>query len=170
MVNISNPSESPLDHGTSRSRSTNSIPEDQLNTLVRQQRISAELPITPAAKLFEEGFSGEPSTLNEFIVNDESTRSLINPNQENILIKYILTKITGNVRRTLNIHPTDEIKWEDVKEKLETHFAVQRPFMYNTTQLCQVKQKPNESITQWGARVEQLIQSTLDSTNRFTNS
>lgn len=144
--------------------------EDQLNTLLRQQRISAELSITAAAKLFEKGFSGEPSTLNEFIDNVESARSLISPNQENILIKYILAKITGNARRTLNIHPTDDTKWTDIKEKLETHFAVQRTFMYYTTQLCQVKQKPNESITQWGARVEQIIQFTLDSTNRFTNS
>lgn len=144
--------------------------KDQITTLLRQQRIASELSVTSASKLFEKGFSGQPSTLTVFLDNVESARSIIDPDQEPILVKNILAKITGDARRTLNIHAHPETTWVDIKEKLETHYAVQRTFMYYTTQLCQVKQKPMETITQWGARVEQLIQATLDSTSRFMNS
>lgn len=142
--------------------------EEQIATLLRQRQVTNEFSITAAAKLFEKGFSGEPSTLTEFIDNVEAAESLVHVDQKPILVKYILAKITGNAKRTLNIRPSTITCWAEIKEKLETHFSVQRTFAYYTTQLCQVKQKPNESITQWGARVEQLIQATIDSTARFT--
>ncbi|KAJ4435279.1 hypothetical protein ANN_23857, partial [Periplaneta americana] len=69
--------------------------EEQIATLLRQRQVTNEFSITAAAKLFEKGFSGEPSTLSEFIDNVEAAESLVHVDQKPILVKYILAKITG---------------------------------------------------------------------------
>ena len=84
------------------------------------------------------------------------------------LLKYVLSKISREAKRTLNVRDAALLTWGEVRQKLETHYAVQRTFTYYCTQLCQVKQKPNESVTQWGTKVEQLTADAVESTCKFT--
>ena len=59
--------------------------------------------VSEIAKLFSTGFDGsKPSDLKSFIDNVENAYSLVTGPQENLLIKYVLSKITGDAKRLLN--------------------------------------------------------------------
>lgn len=142
--------------------------ENQIQTLLRANTHQNSLSITAAAKLFEKGFSGEPKELNDFIDNVESAYALVDEELHPTLLKYVLSKIVGDAKRTLNIRDSANLTWQYVREKLETHYSVQRTFEFYTTQLCNIKQRPNENVTQWGTRMEQLISNVITSMNKFT--
>mgnify|MGYP000533578037 CR=1 FL=1 len=143
--------------------------ETQLATLMRNQTGTYSLSVTTASKLFERGFSGDPKELKDFIDNVEAAYSITDESLHPILIKYVLAKITGEAKRTLDLQADAAIRWEDIREKLETHYSVKRTFAFYCTQLCMGKQKTNETVTQWGTRVEQLVSNAIESTEKFTD-
>jgi len=87
-----------------------------------QFQLRPRTSVSQASKLFSSGFDGtRPKELREFIDNVDNAYSLVTESQEKELIKYVLSKITGDAKRLLNVSdiPIEDITWNLVRQKLE---------------------------------------------------
>jgi Retrotransposon gag protein. len=125
------------------------------------QRQTMGLSIQAAIKLFQRGFSGDPKELQQFIDNVEAAHTLVSEDGHPILLKHVLASITNPAKQIIQITPNED--WQVVKEKLKAHYRVTRTLPYYMAQFSQMKQKQNETVSQWGTRVEEMISKALDS-------
>ena len=94
-------------------------------------------------------FSGNPKELRAFI--DE----VVHPRKHILLLKFIESKIVGESKDKL-LARIDRNIWEKVKAILEENYIVKRALEYYAGILFQAKQGLNESVAQWGARIDSL--------------
>lgn len=127
--------------------------------------------VATAVKLLETKFDGNPKDLQEFIDNVENAYSIISPADHPTFLKFVLAKITGDAKLTLNFKemPAEAAAWENVKEKLEMHYAVHRTLDYYANKLFTSKQTHSENVTQWGSRVEKMTSDLIRSSSKVMN-
>ena len=124
--------------------------------------------VSTAIKLLTTKFDGNPKDLQEFIDNVENANSIVQPNQKTTLLKFVLAKITGDAKLTLNFEDLEEQTWENVREKLELTYLVHRTLDYHVNQLNISRQSGNENVSQWGTRVEKMTNDILRTFPKYT--
>jgi hypothetical protein len=77
-----------------------------------------------AAKLINQPFDGDKRKLKEFV--DVTTAiELVNPNEHDLLLKFVKIKITRVARSKLLVRNLTPV-WHDVKQILEKNYRVRR--------------------------------------------
>lgn len=107
--------------------------------------------------LIGDEFNGTDRTrLREFITNVDSAYRLVNPMEHDLFYNFVLTKIKGEARSKLLVR-RDITNWRKVKAALEEYYGESRTLDFYACQMFQAKQGKNESVTDWGSRVDKLV-------------
>jgi len=80
--------------------------------------------------------------------------ALINPIQEDVLYKFVLTQISGEpwttiIHRNLN-------NWAELKEFLKNSYIEKRTLDFHASQLFKARQGKDEKIVEWSQRIQML--------------
>jgi len=92
-----------------------------------------------AIQLIPKPFDGNPIELREFIQNKESTYEVADPLDYELLFKFVCAKIAGEAKTKL---------------LARTHYCVLCTLDYHAHKAFTSKQGQNESISQWGVRMD----------------
>ena len=63
------------------------------------------LPVTQAIRLLSIKFDGKKSELREFIASVETAIEIVNPNERQLFLKFVESKITGDSKTKLLARP-----------------------------------------------------------------
>jgi hypothetical protein len=99
-------------------------------------------------------FKGNKEEVLAFIGNMDTALAVINPNQEAILYKFVLTRINGETRTAINHRNLDS--WTELKEFLQNSYIEKRTLDYHASQLFKARQGKDERVTDWIQRVQTL--------------
>ena len=89
-------------------------------------------------------FKVEKRDVLAFIANVDTAFEVIDPRNEGILFKFVLTRISGEPRTAI-AHRNLE-NWEELKEFLKNTYTEKRTLDYHANQLFSTKQSKAESI------------------------
>ena len=134
-----------MDHPSTSSRSATSSGAYQAN--------GDYISVSEALKL-DPPFKGNKQEVLAFIGNVDTAFAVINPEQEAILYKVVLTRING-VPRTAIIHRNLD-SWTELKEFLQNSYIEKRTLDYHASQLLKARQGKDERVTGWIQRVQTL--------------
>jgi hypothetical protein len=81
--------------------------------------------ILEAMKLINQPFDGDKKNLKEFTDNVSTAFELVRPEQHDLLLKFVKTKITGEARSKLLVRDLTST-WRDVKQILKENYYVKR--------------------------------------------
>jgi hypothetical protein len=113
------------------------------------------ISVVQAVKLISITFDGNPKQLREFCDGVEAARQVVHPAKQQLLLKFIESKITGEAKDRL-LARTERNTWEQVRAILEENYAVKRTLEYYAGILFTTKQGANETIAQWGSRIDNM--------------
>jgi hypothetical protein len=111
------------------------------------------ISVPKAVQLIPKFFNGNPLELWEFIQNVESAYEVVDPVDYNLLLKFVCAKI-GREAKTKLLSRTHLHTWEQVRAVLEENYSVRRTLDYYARRAFTSRQNPNETISQWGARID----------------
>jgi hypothetical protein len=89
-----------------------------------------------------------------FIANVDTAFEVINPRNESILFKFVLTRICGEPRMAIGHRNLEN--WDDLKEFLKNTYTEKRTLDFHATQLFSTKQTKAETVSEWIQRVQRL--------------
>jgi hypothetical protein len=92
-------------------------------------------------------FSGNKQEVLAFIGNVDTAFSVINPEQEVILCKFVLTHISGEPKTAISHRYLDN--WTELKEFLRNSYIEKRTLDYRASQLFKSRQAKDERMTDW---------------------
>jgi hypothetical protein len=96
---------------------------------------------------------GTKKKLREFIDNGTTAFELVRPEQYDLLLKFVKTKITGDARSKLLVRDLTST-WREVKQILEENYDIKRTHwacrMFNS------RQGPSENIASWSSRIDTM--------------
>ena len=95
------------------------------------------LSVREALKLIPQ-FKGDKREVLAFIGNVGTAFAVINPKQEAILYKFVLTRISGEPRTAI-CHRNIE-SWAEIKEFLQNTYIEKRTLEFHASQLFKVRQ------------------------------
>jgi DNA-directed RNA polymerase subunit L len=123
----------------------------------KQQLTREELEDTPREIPFNINitFDGNPKHLRKFCEGVEAARQVVHPLQHPLVLKFIESKITGEAKERL-LARTERHTWEQINATLEENYAV-RTLEYYASILFTTKQGMNETVAQWGSRINMGI-------------
>jgi len=127
-----------MDHPSTSSRSATSSAVSQNN--------GDFITVSEALKLIPQ-FKGNKQEVLAFIGNVDTAFAVINPEQEAILYKSVLTRISGETRTAISHRNFDN--WTELKEFLRNSCIEKRKLDYHASQLFKAKQTKNERVTDW---------------------
>lgn len=113
--------------------------------------VPGQVSVSTALRLLKT-FSGDPKTLHSFITNVENGFTILHERDHDTFIKFVVASIEGPAQITISDLP--ELTWEAIKDKLTTHYSDKRTLEFYANNLFTSKQKPHETVGQWGTRVE----------------
>jgi hypothetical protein len=99
-------------------------------------------------------FKGNKSEVPAFIGNVDTAFSVINPNQKDMLYKFVLTRISGEPRTAI-IHRHLE-DWFELKEFLQNSYIEKRTLDFHASQLFRSRQGKDERVSEWIQRLQTL--------------
>ena len=99
-------------------------------------------------------FRGEKREVLSFIANVDTAFEVINPRNESILFKFVLTRISGEPRTAIGHRNLEN--WGELKQFLGNTYTEKRTLDYHATQLFSTKQTKLESVSEWIQRVQKL--------------
>jgi hypothetical protein len=99
-------------------------------------------------------YKGEKREVLAYIVNIDTIFEVINPRNEGILFKFVLTQISGEPGTAI-AHRNLE-NWGDLKEFLKNTYTEKRTLDYHTNQLFSTKQNRSETVSEWIQQVQKL--------------
>jgi len=134
-----------MDHPSTSSRSATSIAVSQNN--------GDFICVSEALKLIPP-FKGNKQEVLAFIGNVDTALAVINPEQEAILYKFVLTRISGEPRTAISHRNFDN--WIELKEFLQNSYIEKRTLDYNASQLFKAKQTKDKRVTDWIQRIQTL--------------
>jgi hypothetical protein len=114
---------------------------------------SRYISVPKAVQLIPKSFIGNPAELCEFIQNVEAAYEVVEPLDYLLLFKSVCAKIGGEAKTKL-LARTHIENWEQAKAVLEENYSVRRTLDYYAHRAFTSKQNPNETISQWGARMD----------------
>ena len=99
-------------------------------------------------------FKGDKMELLDFISNVDRDFEVINPENAEILYKFVLTRISGEPTVAI-IHRHLE-NWGDLKTFLNNTYTEKRTLDFHATQLFGARQSKNEKVSEWIQKIERL--------------
>ena len=99
-------------------------------------------------------FKGDKRDFLAFIGNVDTAFTVINPEQEAILYKFVLTLISGEPRTAISHRNLDN--WTELKEFLRNSYIEKRTLDYHASQLFKAKQGKDERVTDWIQKIQTL--------------
>ena len=108
-----------------------------------------------AMKHINQHFDGDKQKLKEFVDNVTKAFELVNPNEHDMLLKFVKTKITGEARSKLLVRDLTS-KWRDVKQILEENYGVRRTLDYYACQMFSSRQGASERLASWSSRIDTM--------------
>lgn len=108
-------------------------------------------------------FDGSRDKLNAFLNNCKNALNLASASQTDILFKYILSQLEGRAEVACSIKEFE--KWEQLEEFLKENFGEKKHYSHLLSELQNSKQQYNESVNQFGLRVETCLSKLLTEIN-----
>jgi hypothetical protein len=99
-------------------------------------------------------FKGDKQEVLAFIGKVDTEFSVINPLQENVLHKFVLTRISGEPRTAI-CHRNLE-NWDELKEFLRNSYIEKRTLDFHASQLFKARQGKDEKVAGWIQKVQTL--------------
>jgi|TergutMp193P3_1026864.scaffolds.fasta_scaffold75187_2 hypothetical protein len=99
-------------------------------------------------------FKGDKRDILAFIGNVDTAFTVINPEQEAIFYKFVLTRISGEPRTAISHRNLDN--WAELKEFLRNSYIEKRTLDYHASQLFKSKQGKDERVTDWIQKIQTL--------------
>jgi hypothetical protein len=99
-------------------------------------------------------FKGDKQEVLAFIGNADTAFAVINPSQEAILYKSVLTRISGEPRTAIS-HRNIE-SWVELKEFLQNTYIEKRTLEFHASQLFKARQGEDEKVADWIHKVQTL--------------
>ena len=90
---------------------------------------------------------------------------LVHPNKNDILLKFVKTKITGDARSKLIVGDLTHT-WALVKGILEKNYAVRRTLDFYACRMFGVGQEKGVSVASWGNRIDEMQTELRDAARR----
>jgi hypothetical protein len=111
--------------------------------------------ISEAMKLITHPFDGDKRRLREFIENVDVAFKLVHRNKQDILLKFVKTKITGDARSKLIVRDLTHM-WALVKGILEENYAVPCTLDFYACRMFSAQQEKGESVASWGSCIDEM--------------
>jgi len=99
-------------------------------------------------------FNGNKQEVLAFIGNVDTAFAVINPSQEAILYKFVLTRISGEPRTAISHRNLEN--WADLKEFLQNAYIEKRTLDFHASQLFKARQEKDEKVADWIHKVQTL--------------
>jgi len=99
-------------------------------------------------------FKGDKREVLAFISNVDTAFEAINPDNSDVLYKFLLTRISGEPRVAITHRNLEN--WGDLRAFLKNAYTEKRTLDFHATQLFGVKQGKNESISDWIQNIQRL--------------
>ena len=99
-------------------------------------------------------FKGNKQEVLAFIGNVDTAFAVINPEQEAILYKFVLTRISGEPRTAIDHRNLNS--WPELKEFLQNSYIEKRTLDFHASQLFKAKQGREEKVTDWIHKIQTL--------------
>jgi len=99
-------------------------------------------------------FKGNKQEVLAFIGNVDTAFAVINPEQEAILYKFVLTRISGEPRTAISHRNLDS--WAELKEFLQNSYIEKRTLDFHASQLFKARQGKDERVTDWIHKIQTL--------------
>jgi len=96
-------------------------------------------------------FKGDKQEVLAFIGNVDTAFAVINPSQETILYKFLLTRISGEPRTAIS-HRNLE-RWVELKEFLHNTCIEKRTLDFHASQLFKARQGKDGKVADWTHKV-----------------
>lgn len=113
------------------------------------------ISVPKAMQLIPKQFTGNPVELREFIQNVEAAYEVVEPVNYSLLFRFVCAKIGGEAKTKL-LARTHVHNWEQAKAVLEENYSVRRTLDYYAHKAFNSKQRPNETVSQWGAQMDTM--------------
>ena len=110
------------------------------------------ISVPKAVQLIPKSFTRNPSELQEFIQNVDAVYEVVEPLDYPLLYRFVCAKI-GEAKTKL-LARTHVDTWEQATASLEENYSVRRTLDYYAHRAFVSKHNPNETISQWGARMD----------------
>lgn len=108
-------------------------------------------------------FDGSRDTLIPFLNNCRNAINLASTSQQDILFKYILSRLTGKAESVCAIK--EFTKWSQLEEFLKTQFGDRKHYAHLLADLQSCKQGPAENVGQYSLRIESCLSKLLTEIN-----
>jgi hypothetical protein len=99
-------------------------------------------------------FKGDKQDVLAFTGNVDTAFSVINPVQEDVLYKSVLTRISGEPRTALCHRHLEN--WDELKEFLRNSYIEKRTLDFHASQLFKARQGKDEKVAGWIQRIQTL--------------
>ena len=99
-------------------------------------------------------FNGNKQEVLAFIGNVDTAFTVINPIQEDVLYRFVLTRISGEPRTAISHRNLDN--WAELKEFLKNSYIEKRALDFHASQLFKARQGKDEKIAEWIQRIQTL--------------
>ena len=99
-------------------------------------------------------FKGDKHEVLAFVGNVDTAFAVINPSQEAILYKFVLTRISGEPRTAI-IHRNLN-SWAELKEFLQSAYTEKRTLDFHASQLFKARQGKDEKVADWIHKIQTL--------------
>lgn len=99
-------------------------------------------------------FKGDKQEVLAFIGNVDTVFAVINPEQEAILYKFVLTRISGKLKTAISHRNLNN--WVELKEYLQNSYIEKRTLDFHACQLFKAKQGKDEKVTDWIHKIQTL--------------
>jgi hypothetical protein len=99
-------------------------------------------------------FKGNKQEVLVFTGNVDIAFAVINPSQEAILYKFVLTRISGEPRMAISHRNLEN--WADLKEFLQNAYIEKRTLGFHASQLFKASQGKDEKVADWIHKIQTL--------------
>jgi hypothetical protein len=99
-------------------------------------------------------FKGDKREVLAFIGNVDTAFSVINPTQDEVLYKFVLTRISGEPHTAISHRNFDN--WVELKEFLKNSYIEKRTLDYHASQLFKARQGKEESVSERIQKIQTL--------------
>ena len=99
-------------------------------------------------------FKGDKQEVLAFIGNVDTAFAVINLVQEDVLYKFVLTRISGEPRTAISHRNLDN--WADLKDFLKNSYIEKRMLDFRASQLFKARQRKDEKIVELIQRIQML--------------
>jgi len=89
-----------------------------------------------------------------FFLNVDTAFEVINPENSDVLYKFVLTRISGEPRVAITHRNLEN--WDDLKTFLKNNYTEKHTLYFHATQLFGARKGKNESVSEWIKKIQRL--------------